>query len=217
MTKPTKDPSTDWPPVKRDNGKDWSKAQLTILRLLWPMNWVHRKEIFNAVNQTYYDRRIRELRESGWQIETHSSGQMYRLLSHEKLLGQKRQYPNTRQKRFVRDRDQKTCQICGQHDENIQIDHKIPLERNGLTVVENLQLLCRACNVEKRGVCRHCTLDSCDGCPYAYPELYSCKIILFLDDVVAENLSNESIKRGLSKTHIAIEIVSQYFSSLDNN
>ena len=64
----------NWPPVKRDDGKNWSQAQLTILKLLWSLEWVEGKTIFDHVKQTYYDRRIRELRESGWQIETHSSG-----------------------------------------------------------------------------------------------------------------------------------------------
>ena len=139
----------DWPPIKRDDGKDWSAAQLTILKLLWNMEWIDRTTIFEAVQQTYYDRRIRELRESGWQIETHSSKTKYRLISHEKLVGNKRTYPSQKQKQMVSDQDNHTCQICKTSDENLQFDHKIPHERGGQTEVENLQLLCSPCNVEK--------------------------------------------------------------------
>lgn len=75
------------------------------------MEWVDRMTIFEAVQQTYYDRRIRELRESGWQIETHPSKKKYRLISREKLVGNKRTYPSRRQKSVVSERDNHTCQI----------------------------------------------------------------------------------------------------------
>ena len=68
------EPFDDWPPAKQDNGRNWSQAKLTILRLLWPGDWVEGAKMYEATQQTYYDRRIRELRESGWQIETRSSG-----------------------------------------------------------------------------------------------------------------------------------------------
>lgn len=55
----------DWPPTPPDKGGNWSKAKLTILKLLWTLDWVSGASIFNEVKQTYYDRRIRELRESG--------------------------------------------------------------------------------------------------------------------------------------------------------
>jgi hypothetical protein len=71
--------------------KKVSKAKQTILDMLWNMEWVEGADIFKAVQQTYYDRRIRELRESGWQIQT--SGKKYRLVSQEKLAGNKREYP----------------------------------------------------------------------------------------------------------------------------
>lgn len=114
------------------------------------MEWVEGSKIYDAVQQTYYDRRIRELRESGWQIETHPSGKMYRLRSHKKLPGNVRRYPTAKQKREVWERDEGTCQICRLPDDHMQYDHKVPLERHGPTEVDNLQLVCRSCNVEKR-------------------------------------------------------------------
>lgn len=203
------DPFDDWPPAKQDSGKEWNETKLTILRLLWPMQWVEGSTIFEAVQQTYYDRRIRELRESGWQIETH--GKKYRLLSHEKLPGQERQYPSAQQKREVLQRDKGTCQICRLPDENLQYDHKIPLDRNGPTEVENLQLLCSACNVEKRGACKRCKLETCDSCPYAYPELYGSRLVLSLDATAAERLRADSQARGVPDKLLAEEILSHHY------
>lgn len=207
----------DWPPAKRDDGKNWSAAQLTILRLLWNMEWVDRMTIFEAVQQTYYDRRIRELRESGWQIETHPSKKKYRLISREKLVGNKRTYPSRRQKSVVSERDNHTCQICKTSDENLQFDHKVPRERGGQTEVENLQLLCSPCNVEKRGACRHCTLENCDGCPYAYPELFEERFTIFLDKNTAELLEADSREKGVPIPSQISEALSNYYKSDDKD
>ena len=106
--------------------KKLSKAKQIILDMLWNMESVEGADIFKAVQQTYYDRRIRELRESGWQIQT--LGTKYRLVSHEKLAGNERKYPSAEQKRQVLERDKGICQICGVQDEHIQFDHKVPQE-----------------------------------------------------------------------------------------
>ncbi|HEV2913188.1 MAG TPA: HNH endonuclease signature motif containing protein [Pyrinomonadaceae bacterium] len=188
-----------------------SEAKRKILAILWSMEWVEGADIFRAVGQTYYDRRIRELRESGWQIETR--GTKYKLTSRKKQTGNERVYPNAKQKREVFERDKGICQICGLADATIQYDHKIPLERFGATVVENLQLLCRACNVEKRGACRRCTLPSCDSCPYAYPELFVARLIIPLDREIAKQLQAESEETGTPDAVIAREIIAKHYRS----
>lgn len=50
------------------------------------------------------------------------------------------------QERSVRERDQ-VCTLCRAEGE--EIDHIIPVSRGGETTMENLQLLCRPCHVEK--------------------------------------------------------------------
>jgi hypothetical protein len=50
---------------------EYGKAKATILKMLWDGQTVLGDDILRTVNQSYYDRRIRELRdEDGWDIET---------------------------------------------------------------------------------------------------------------------------------------------------
>lgn len=45
-------------------------------------------------------------------------------------------------------RDQGRCVYCGS-TENLQLDHIVPFSKGGATTLENLQLLCQKCNLEK--------------------------------------------------------------------
>ncbi len=51
-------------------------------------------------------------------------------------------------KQRVFDRDGRICRYCGS-DENLQIDHIISRKRGGTHDLENLQVLCRDCNLKK--------------------------------------------------------------------
>ncbi len=189
--------------------KKLSKAKQIILDMLWNMESVEGSEIFKAVQQTYYDRRIRELRESGWQIET--IGTKYRLVSHEKLAGNEREYLSAEQKRQVLERDKGICQICGVSDAHIQFDHKVPQERLGKTDVSNVQLLCRTCNVEKRGVCKRCTLTICDGCPYAYPEQFGGRFVVMLDKPLIQKIRVDAQRKGISESVMIAEFLRKHY------
>ncbi len=186
-----------------------SKAKQTILKMLWKMKWVEGADIFKAVQQTYYDRRIRELRESGWQIQT--SGTKYRLISHEKLLGKIRKYPSAKQKQEILERDKGICQICNTTDGHVQFDHKVPQERLGKTEVANLQLLCRTCNVEKRGVCKRCKLPICDGCPYAYPEQFGGRFVIMVEKMLAQKIRADAQQNGLSESALVAELLEKHY------
>jgi 5-methylcytosine-specific restriction endonuclease McrA len=149
-----------------------------ILDMLSSQEWISGPEILEVTGQKYYDRRVRELREEGWDIKLERHGRIsgYRLVSLIKAAGKKRTYPNANQKRQVLSRDECTCQLCSldMRDDDPssvpQIDHRIPLLRDGDTEVSNLQVLCSECNVVKRGACKNCKRTNCEGCIYAYPE-----------------------------------------------
>jgi hypothetical protein len=49
----------------------------------------------------------------------------------------------------VLERDGRKCKWCSS-DENLEIDHVVPVSQGGESVADNLQVLCRSCNRKKR-------------------------------------------------------------------
>ena len=77
---------------------------------------------------------------------------------YEYLLTGKEKYLSLRQfdeedARTVYEQQQGICPICGQHFdfEKMHADHITPWHAGGKTVPENLQMLCRDCNLKKSG------------------------------------------------------------------
>ena len=50
--------------------------------------------------------------------------------------------------KLVMGRDKNECNYCGSTD-HLQIDHIYPMVRGGSNDLDNLQILCRKCNVKK--------------------------------------------------------------------
>jgi 5-methylcytosine-specific restriction endonuclease McrA len=46
-------------------------------------------------------------------------------------------------------RDGRTCRYCGSDEEPLHIDHIISRKRGGTHDLENLQVLCKSCNLRK--------------------------------------------------------------------
>ncbi len=46
------------------------------------------------------------------------------------------------------DKYQNQCAICGRQD-NLEVDHIVPVARGGTNDIDNLQILCRRCNASK--------------------------------------------------------------------
>lgn len=182
-------------------------AKLKILIALWPGAWVPGKEIYKLIQQTYYDRRIRELKEFGWDIETDETNLNYCLKSHTKKDGRIRTYPNSKLKNELKKRDGNVCKICNSEDKNIQFDHKIPHQRGGATTLNNMQILCRHCNIEKRGACANCQDVSCEKCGYAYPEKYTQRTVVLWDKEVYEKLLEKADANRLNIGELVKKIV----------
>ena len=48
-------------------------------------------------------------------------------------------------------RDSYTCQLCGQTEGQLHIDHIVPKRLNGSDMDMNLRVLCKSCNLRRGG------------------------------------------------------------------
>lgn len=202
------------PPVET-----YSKAKAIILKILWAGEWVLGDDILSTVKQAYYDRRVRELRdEDGWDIEVSfvpnregKNRPAYRLKSHMRGKGIKRPHITAQERKSVLEKDGYKCRICGvelnEGRNNPQIDHKIPLIRDGASEVGNYQSVCSNCNVIKRGICRLCTLPSCDNCYLAYPEKGANNLLLNLTEEESKYLSKLAERLGITRIEAIRKII----------
>lgn len=198
---------------------EYGEAKLTILKMLWEGKLILGDDILATVKQAYYDRRIRELRdEDGWEIETtwakNIEGKLrpaYRLKSHIRGKGFPRAHISKQDRVYILERDQHTCQLDGadlsEGRNNPQIDHKVPLIRDGKNERSNYQAICSNCNILKRGMCRMCSLSSCNNCYLAYPEKGSNNLFINLTEQESIHLSKVAQALDISRIEALKKIV----------
>lgn len=176
-----------------------SDVKELLLQKLWnsgssfPRNWVKSSDLLKLTNQKYFDRRLRELRDSGGlDLETKviDGEHCWRLASLKIATAVNRTYLSATQKQSLFQRSGFRCAICGKETKagvrGLQADHKIPLSRGGSEALSNWQPICNECNVAKRRLCQDCTLD-CQSCSWAFPERGGRKILVTLSSRVHEH------------------------------
>lgn len=102
----------------------------------------------------HWDRVVRNWKQQGWQFEN-KKGKWYKLKSLERLPQKGIRKNISKKTRFlVFERDNYRCQACGKtvKEDNIKlvVDHKVPVDWGGDTVLDNLQALCSECNDGKK-------------------------------------------------------------------
>lgn len=116
-------------------GKDVSRARI----------------ITTAGGKVEWARRIRDLRQEGWQVEPVPGGYVLRSKTRLKAKAGRAISQKLRFKLFQAANG--ACPICGarvSEGAKLVIDHKIPLEWGGPTTEDNLWAICTTCNQGKR-------------------------------------------------------------------
>jgi 5-methylcytosine-specific restriction endonuclease McrA len=176
-----------------------SEVKLNLLKRLWtsgntfPKDWVKSSELLTLTNQKYFDRRLRELRDSGGiDLETKPINGEHCWRLNSKNISQiiNRTYLTTTQKKELFEQAKHTCSICGKFAlagvRGLQADHRVPLSRGGSEELRNWQPICNECNVVKRRQCQDCTLN-CQTCSWAYPEKSSKKLLINIPKDLSQN------------------------------
>ncbi len=135
-------------------GRKRDSAKTAILNLLLNKigEVVARAEIERASGIHDWPRRIRELREAGWDIVESKDGYILRSATRDEAavvrggISQKQRYR-------ILNRDNSKCRRCGRTPEDgvkLVVDHIIPVAWGGRTDDENLWTLCNECNQGKK-------------------------------------------------------------------
>ncbi len=193
-----------------------SEVKHALLKALWdssssfPREWVTSSALLKLSQQKYFDRRLRELRDSeGLDLETkHINGEHCWRLASDKIGKQiNRTYLTEAQKTKLFSSANNKCAICGKQTKagvrGLQADHKIPLTRGGREDLSNWQPICNECNVAKRRMCQACEL-ACINCSWAFPENAGRKILLTIPKTISlspkiSKLSDEDLTDALLK------------------
>lgn len=108
---------------------------------------------------------------------------------------------STDEKRIILQRQSGRCNFCGailKDSSNIrphtfakdrvsmEFDHRVPVDRGGMSVLENYQALCHYCNKCKRQMCFICHADCSQGCALVMPERF--KTVLATGEDISDRI-----------------------------
>ena len=68
----------------------------------------------------------------------------------------------------------------------MEFDHRVPVDRGGMSVLENYQALCHYCNKCKRQMCFICHADCSQGCALVMPERF--KTVLATGEDISDRI-----------------------------
>lgn len=145
--------ATCCPPQRLDSGRlnRLSSAQYThpvAIARHGPRQWWWFEDTFYWETAGYSDRDILALVRDRERKNKQRLDRAHTLLNAESSSRRRREPISRDLRRAVFERDGGRCTQCGE-DFDLQYDHIIPVALGGATTVENLQLLCGACNREK--------------------------------------------------------------------
>ena len=163
-----------------------------------------------VAQQREFTRRIREIiQENGLDI-TVDSKFGYRLNSF-LLYNSKIRKPFSEKQRIeIFDRSNWRCDVCGVGDtnglQNLQADHKIPVDRNGTNNTDNGQTLCQHCNVSKKRSCENCTLD-CTKCAWAFPEVIGLRTMISIPPSLLLKIEKYAINKKSTINDVVLDLL----------
>lgn len=113
---------------------------------------VSRNDLATVAQVHDWQRSLRTLRQSGYDIESVTDGYILHSLV-QRQSNKQRVAINNKLRYQILHRDLSTCQRCGRTPQDgikLEVDHKIPVEWGGKTEADNLWTLCNECNGGKK-------------------------------------------------------------------
>jgi|GEM_PF-882058 len=204
-----------------------SKIKLVILLTLleegvgFPRGWVESSKLMYLTNQKNFDQHVDALREEyGCDIETKFIGgqKSFRLRSVDRLEVKPKTTLEQAQKDALLHYSNNSCQICGAKlvpgQRDLQTDQKIPEERGGNKGLDNWQVICNDCLVNKRRSCNQCE-DNCSECSWAFPDRVDGLTIIRIPVELSEKLKNAGVVRQSDIENLVIRLLESTFAVKD--
>jgi HNH endonuclease len=213
-------------PVK----KALTGVKLKILKRLWhedttpfPKPWVSSSELLELTQQSYFDRRTRELREQfGCDVESGYNKDLkdyaWRLRSSTLSTPQNRESLTKSQKNKLFEQYNFACAVCGKVVtpglSGLQSDHKKPLSRGGSNNLDNWQPLCSRCNVGKRSACQDCELP-CGKCSWAFPEVNGISVLALISNLLIMRLDAYALRVNQTRDQVITKSIEYYLDEFE--